>query len=108
MQHTFGPPSFLTGQTSCPKCSSPVRDDEQSAVCPVCFTAHHRRCVHEGVTCGNRGCDYHFLFSDGMAVSEAWDGPERRDKSDRRQQDMGAPDGIERRRQSRRRADFAG
>lgn len=108
MQHNFGPPEFLPGQADCPKCRTPVREDEAAVACPLCFTRHHRRCVHEGVACGNEGCDYVFEFSGdaGPPEFEGWDGPERRADSDRRRQDEGPPDGRERRVGPRRRADF--
>lgn len=107
MQHNFGPPDFLPGQAACPKCLSPVLPEEAHADCPVCFTRHHRRCVHEGVACGNRGCDYAFLFEeDGPPEFAEYAGPERRGPADRRSREAGAPDGVERRFGPRRRADF--
>lgn len=107
MQNTFGPPDFLPGQSSCPKCLSPVRPDETAADCPLCFTRHHRRCVHEGVACGNGGCAYVFLFEeDGPPEFADYAGPERRDRADRRTRDEAPPDGVERRSGPRRRADF--
>lgn len=107
MQFNFGPPEFLSGQAACPKCRTPLSPDEERVDCPVCFTAHHRRCVAEGVACGNEGCAYVFYLEDGQPEIEAFRGPERRREADRRRAANGsAPDGVERRQGDRRRSDF--
>jgi hypothetical protein len=105
MQFNFGPPSFVTGQAQCPKCKTPIMKDETMIQCPLCYTWHHKRCVGNGVSCGNRGCSYRFSIEDGMAVFEEYRGPERR-KEDRRKRNIGPPDGVERRKVIRRKSDF--
>ncbi|HOT77607.1 MAG TPA: hypothetical protein PK467_17600 [Candidatus Wallbacteria bacterium] len=105
---TFPPPDFNYITDNCPKCKLGIDENEVSVQCPKCFTVHHQRCIHEGVACGNLECDYIFMRSeeDGTLVFAEYEGEERRNK-DRRQKDIGPPEGMpERRIAPRRRADF--
>lgn len=107
---TFPPPDFNFISENCPKCKLSITESEVSVQCPKCFTMHHKRCVHEGVSCGNLECDYVFMRSDedGTLVFAEYEGEEKRgSQTDRRQKDIGPPEGIpERRVAPRRRADF--
>lgn len=107
---TFPPPDFSYSFKVCPKCQLDILDSEVSVKCPKCFTLHHKRCIHEGVHCGNPECDYVFLYSDedGTLVFPEYLGEERRKAtSDRRKVNLGPPPGMpERRIGPRRRSDF--
>lgn len=104
---TIPPPGYDFSPENCPKCDLPVDSAEVSIQCPRCFAVHHRRCVHEGVRCGNLECDYVFSWDEeeNSLVFPEYAGPERRG-ADRRKEDAGPPGGVERRVGPRRRADF--
>ncbi|MEZ7892997.1 MAG: hypothetical protein QMC67_14740 [Candidatus Wallbacteria bacterium] len=106
---SFPPPGFDFEILECPKCKLPVDENELFVECPKCFAKHHKRCVHEGVKCGNSECDYIFHWSeeDGTLIFPEYTGPERRIQSEDRRKNVSAPpDGIERRTGPRRRSDF--
>lgn len=41
----------------CPYCLSPIQEDEEQVICPVCGAAHHSECWRVNGKCSVYGCD---------------------------------------------------